>query len=86
MIEVRTDLDKGKRMPGPVIGRTWWKGFILLLCVCIFLPPTVLAEKIVVGVAANFILPFKAMVPAFEKRTGIGVDPIFTSTGISTDK
>jgi molybdate transport system substrate-binding protein len=40
-----------------------------------------LAENLVVGVAANFILPFKTMARVFEERTFIGVDPIFTSTG-----
>jgi len=35
----------------------------------------------VVGVAANFILPFRTMVRVFEEKTSIRVDPIFTSTG-----
>lgn len=38
-------------------------------------------EKILVGVAANYILTFKELSAAFEKLTGIRVKAVFTSSG-----
>lgn len=54
---------------------------LLLLFPCFFPLSAGAAEKLVVGVAANFILPFNVMVRVFEKKTSIHVDPVFTSTG-----
>lgn len=55
--------------------------FLLLLFSC-FCPPSARgAEKLVIAVAANFILPFNAMAQVFEERTSIRADPVFTSTG-----
>jgi molybdate transport system substrate-binding protein len=39
------------------------------------------AERLLVGAAANYILPFKVLAAAFEKKTGIDVKLTFTSSG-----
>jgi molybdate transport system substrate-binding protein len=39
------------------------------------------AERLLVGAAANYILPFKELAAAFEKKTGIDVKWTFTSSG-----
>jgi molybdate transport system substrate-binding protein len=38
-------------------------------------------EGLTVGVAANFMVPFKEIVILFEQRTGIRIDGIFNSSG-----
>ena len=38
-------------------------------------------EKLLVGVAANYMLPFKELAVAFEKKTNVAVLPTFTATG-----
>lgn len=81
MIEMGNTSGKRERIPGPVTRQTWSGSLLLLICICFLPPPAAAAEKLVVGVAANFILPFKDMARVFEKRTAIGVDPVFTSTG-----
>ena len=54
---------------------------LLLLVPCSFPPSAGAAEKLVVGVAANFILPFNAMAQVFEEKASIAIEPIFMSTG-----
>lgn len=56
--------------------------FSLLLFISILWPVSLpAAQKLTVAVAANFILPFKDMVPVFEHKTSILLEPVFTSTG-----
>ncbi len=43
--------------------------------------PAVAAEKLTVAVAANFILPSGEIVALFQERTGITVEPTYSSTG-----
>jgi molybdate transport system substrate-binding protein len=43
--------------------------------------PLAAAQEVTVAVAANFILPFEELAGLFEKKTGIRVKGIFTSTG-----
>ena len=38
-------------------------------------------EGLTIGVAANFLVPFKEIVILFEQRTGIRIDGIFNSSG-----
>jgi len=55
-----------------------------LSCLLIFFlaaAPTPAQEKIVAGVAANYIQTFKEIAAAYEARTGIHVEPTFTSSG-----
>ena len=56
--------------------------FALFLLVAGFFPQSPGAsEKPIIGVAANFILPFNDIARVFEQKTSIRVNSIFTSTG-----
>ncbi|MFC1580515.1 molybdate ABC transporter substrate-binding protein [Thermodesulfobacteriota bacterium] len=55
--------------------------FLFTLIAVFFSQPLEALEKPIIGVAANFILPFKDMARAFEQKTSIRLNPIFTSTG-----
>ncbi len=58
------------------------KVFLFFLSTCIFVvSPLLAAEKLTIGVAANFILAFEEIARVFEKKTSIRVDGIFTSSG-----
>ena len=84
MIEGRAIPHRGEQTMDHTAGQRGLKAlllFLLLLVPCVFPPSAGAADKLVVGVAANFILPFNAMAQVFEGRTSIRVDPIFTSTG-----
>lgn len=60
-----------------------------MTCRCIFYVLLILltpqgvgaAEKLLVGVAANYMLPFKELAVTFEKKTNVAVLPTFTATG-----
>lgn len=43
--------------------------------------PAIAGEALTVGVAANFIAPFEEIARIYEKRTGVEVHAVFTSTG-----
>jgi molybdate transport system substrate-binding protein len=51
------------------------------LIIVLTIPAFAEEQKITVGVAANFIVPFGEIAGLFEKQTGIKVDPVFTSSG-----
>ena len=51
--------------------------FILLVS----FSPAIAGEKLLVAVAANFILPSGELTQMFEERTGIPVEATYTSTG-----
>ena len=56
--------------------------FALFLMVAGLFPLSLEAsEKLILGVAANFILPFNDIARVFEQKTSIRLNPIFTSTG-----
>jgi molybdate transport system substrate-binding protein len=57
---------------------------ILLFVAWVFVIPLSASaedQKITVGVAANFIVPFGEIASLFEKQTGVKVEPVFTSSG-----
>jgi molybdate transport system substrate-binding protein len=48
----------------------------------LFWPPALFAaEKLTIGVATNFMLPFGDLAFIFENKTSVGVDGIYMSTG-----
>lgn len=54
----------------------------LMMCACIFLYQTLFAEeRLTIGVAANFMIPFQEICLAFEANHGIKIDATYTSTG-----
>jgi molybdate transport system substrate-binding protein len=55
--------------------------FFLALLLVICTHSVALGEGLTVGVAANFLVPFKEIVRGFEQRTAIRVDGIFSSSG-----
>lgn len=56
--------------------------FIFYILLILLTPQWVgAAERLLVGAAANYILPFKELAAAFEKKTDINVKWTFTSSG-----
>lgn len=56
--------------------------FFLFILIAGFSPQSLKASgKPIIGVAANFILPFTDIARVFEQKASIRVNPIFTSTG-----
>ena len=56
-------------------------GIVLgLIFICAF-PAAASDERVLAGVAANFMMPFEEVALAFEKESGIRVESVFTSTG-----
>jgi molybdate transport system substrate-binding protein len=54
----------------------------LVLCACLFLHHPLLAEeRLTIGVAANFMLPFQEISLAFENKHDIKINATYTSTG-----
>lgn len=54
----------------------------LLMCACLFLHQTLFAEeRLTIGVAANFMLPFQEIASTFENKHDIKIDATYTSTG-----
>lgn len=53
----------------------------LLLVAGLFPQPLEASGNPIIGVAANFILPFNDIARVFEQKTSFRVNPIFTSTG-----
>ena len=56
-------------------------GVVLGLIFICALPAGASDEKVLAGVAANFMMPFQEMAAAFEKESGIHVESVFPSTG-----
>ena len=54
--------------------------FIALL-ILFYSNPVTADERLTIGVAANFLVPFKEIVILFEQRTGIRIDGVFNSSG-----
>ncbi len=52
---------------------------VLILVSC--LPAAAADGKIIVGVAANYLVPFNEIATLFEKERGIKAEPVFASTG-----
>ncbi len=53
-----------------------------MLCACLFLHQTLFAEeKLTIGVAANFMLPFQEIAQAFENKHPMKINATYTSTG-----
>ncbi|HOP34973.1 MAG TPA: molybdate ABC transporter substrate-binding protein [Syntrophales bacterium] len=55
--------------------------FVLLFALMGSVCPAAAAEKLTVAVAANFILPSGEIVTLFQEKTGITVEPTYSSTG-----
>jgi len=57
--------------------------FIFIIAITfLFCPPALFAaEKLTIGVAANFLLPFRDFAVIFENKTSVGVEGIYMSTG-----
>ena len=54
----------------------------IVVCACLFLHQVLLAEeRLTIGVAANFMLPFQEIASAFENKHNIKIDATYTSTG-----
>ena len=54
----------------------------LVLCACLFLhQPLFAEERLTIGVAANFMLPFQEIAHKFENKTSVRIDATYTSTG-----
>lgn len=58
-----------------------WVLIIVMTITLIWSPSLDAGEKLVIGVAANFILPFEEMARAFEQKTAIKVEATYTSSG-----
>lgn len=56
-------------------------GIVMGLILVLTLPAAAAEDKIVAAVAANFMMPFEEIAVAFEKESGIRVEPVFSSTG-----
>jgi len=53
-----------------------------MLCACLFWYQTLFAEeRLTIGVAANFMLPFQEIAHAFENKHHIKINATYTSTG-----
>jgi len=53
-----------------------------MICVCFFLhQPLFAEERLTIGVAANFMLPFQEISLAFENKHDIKINATYTSTG-----
>ncbi len=62
--------------------KTWIKNFIFAISISFFCPsPISAAEKLTIGVAANFILAFRELSQSFEKITSVTVEATYTSSG-----
>ncbi len=57
------------------------RSFITILAIIFLSFPAAAQDRILVGVAANFMMPFNEIAPAFEKETGIKAEPVFASSG-----
>jgi len=58
------------------------KYFFLVMCTCLFLHQPLLAEeRLTIGVAANFMLPFQEIAHEFENKTSVKINATYTSTG-----
>lgn len=56
--------------------------FSLIMGACLLWCPTLSAEeKLMVGVAANFMLPFEEIAHDFKGKTLVKIDAVYTSTG-----
>ncbi len=56
--------------------------FLLVMAACLVWGPRLSAEeKLTIGVAANFMAPFKEIAHEFESRTAVKIDAAYTSTG-----
>ena len=56
--------------------------FLLVVSCCLIWCTTSSAEeKLTIGVAANFMVPFKEIAHKFETQTDVNIDATFTSTG-----
>ncbi len=53
-----------------------------MMCACLFLHQTLFAEeRLTIGVAANFMLPFQEISSTFENKHDIKINATYTSTG-----
>jgi len=56
---------------------------IITICIITLIssPSVIASERLIVAVAANFILPSQELVECFKHETGISIEPTYTSTG-----
>ena len=55
--------------------------FFISLLIVIRSNSVMAGEELTIGVAANFLMPFKEIVILFEQKTGIRVHGVFNSSG-----
>lgn len=72
----------GGEIKSTKIGFRFRLDLALMMCACIFFHQTLFAEeRLTIGVAANFMLPFQEISLAFENKHDIKINATYTSTG-----
>ena len=78
-IQAKSALKRARGMHQKRLTKFFFAFFLLVAG--LFLQSPEASEKPIIGVAANFIMPFNDIARVFEQKTSIRVNPIFTSTG-----